>query len=85
METQWTTVTSNLVRLSIQMGLFLLVFAYYLIFTEAPIHPNIYLLLTPVLIALIAALGYTAGFAAFILALSVIVFNKIQRTFMDTV
>ena len=27
----------------------------------------------------------TAGFAAFILALGVIVFNKIQRTFMDTV
>ncbi|WP_407450558.1 hypothetical protein [Fibrobacter sp.] len=56
------------------MGLFLIVFAYYLIFTDAPVHPNIYLLLTPVLIALIAAL-----------ALGVIVFNKIQRTFMDTV
>ena len=28
------TVTSNLVRLSIQMGLFLIVFAYYLIFTN---------------------------------------------------
>jgi len=157
------TVTSNLVRLSIQMGLFLIVFAYYLIFTNAPVHPNIYLLLTPVLIALIAALalgfgvlfsslttkyrdltflltfivqlwmyatpviyplstiedprlkmlmqanpltsimetfkfgmlgvgefswaalGYTAGFAAFILALGIVVFNKIQRTFMDTV
>ena len=167
------TVTSNLVRLSIQMGLFLIVYAYYLIFTEAPIHPNIYLLLTPILIALIAALalgfgvlfsslttkyrdltfllsfivqlwmyatpviyplstiedprlktlmqanpltsiifsgdlgdsiietfkfgmlgvgefswaalGYTAGFAVFILALGIIIFNKIQRTFMDTV
>ena len=157
------TVTSNLVRLSIQMGLFLIVFAYYLIFTSAPVHPNIYLLLTPVLILLIAALalgfgvlfsslttkyrdltflltfivqlwmyatpviyplstiedprlkmlmqanpltsimetfkfgmlgvgefswaalGYTAGFAAFILTLGIIVFNKIQRTFMDTV
>ena len=157
------TVTSNLVRLSIQMGLFLIVFAYYLIFTEAPIHPNPYLLLTPILIALIAtlalgfgvlfsslttkyrdltfllsfivqlwmyatpviyplstienprlktlmqanpltsiietfkfgmlgvgefswaALGYTAGFAVFILALGIIIFNKIQRTFMDTV
>ena len=44
------TVTSNLVRLSIQMGLFLIVYAYYLIFTEAPIHPNIYLLLTPYLL-----------------------------------
>ena len=32
-----------------------------------------------------AALGYSAGFAALLLALGVIVFNKIQRTFMDTV
>ena len=157
------TVTSNIVRLSIQMGLFLIVYAYYLIFNNAPVHPNIYLLLTPVLIALNAALalgfgvlfsslttkyrdltfllsfivqlwmyatpviyplstiedprlkmlmqanpltsimetfkfgmlgvgefswtalGYTAGFAVFILALGIIVFNKIQRTFMDTV
>ena len=134
-----------------------------MIFTDAPVHPNIYLLLTPVLIALIAALalgfgvlfsslttkyrdlmfllsfivqlwmyatpviyplstiedprlkmlmqanpltsimeafkfgmlgvgefswaalGYTAGFTVFILTLGIIVFNKIQRTFMDTV
>ena len=32
-----------------------------------------------------AALGYSAGFAALLLALGVIVFNHIQRTFMDTV
>ena len=32
-----------------------------------------------------AALGYTTGFAVFILALGIIIFNKIQRTFMDTV
>ena len=32
-----------------------------------------------------AALGYSAGFAALLLALGVVVFNKIQRTFMDTV
>ena len=157
------TVTSNLVRLAIQMGLFFLVFAYYMIFTDAPVHPNLYLLLTPVLILILAglalgfgvlfsslttkyrdltflltfivqlwmyatpviyplstienpklkllmqanpltsimetfkfgmlgvgefswaALGYSAGFAALLLALGVIVFNKIQRTFMDTV
>lgn len=157
------TVTSNLVRLAIQMGLFFLVFAYYMIFTDAPVHPNLYLLLTPVLILILAglalgfgvlfsslttkyrdltflltfivqlwmyatpviyplstienpklkllmqanpltsimetfkfgmlgvgefswtALGYSAGFAALLLALGVIVFNHIQRTFMDTV
>lgn len=157
------TVTSNLVRLAIQMGLFFLVFAYYMIFTDAPVHPNLYLLLTPVLILILAglalgfgvlfsslttkyrdltfllifivqlwmyatpviyplstienpklkllmlanpltsimetfkfgmlgvgefswaALSYSAGFAALLLALGVIVFNHIQRTFMDTV
>lgn len=157
------TVTSNLVRLSIQMGLFLIVFAYYLIFTDAQVQPNLYALLTPVLIALLAglalgfgilfsslttkyrdlvfllsfivqlwmyatpviyplstienpdlkmlmsmnpltsiietfkygmlgvgefswsALGYSAGFTAVLLAISIIIFNRIQRTFMDTV
>lgn len=157
------TVTSNLVRLAIQMGLFLAVFAYYMIFTDAPVHPNIYLLLTPVLIAILAGLalgfgilfsslttkyrdltfllsfivqlwmyatpviyplstitdprlkmlmqanplssimetfkygmlgvgefswqglGYSAGFMVVLLALGIIVFNRIQKTFMDTV
>ncbi len=157
------TVTSNLVRLAIQMGLFLAVFAYYMIFTDAPVHPNLYALLTPALILILAglglgfgilfsslttkyrdlvfllsfivqlwmyatpviyplstitdprlkmlmqanplssiletfkfgmlgvgefswaALGYSAGFMIVLLALGIIVFNRIQRTFMDTV
>lgn len=157
------TVTSNLVRLSIQMGLFLIVYAYYLIFTNAPVHTNLYALLTPVLIMILAglglgfgilfsslttkyrdlvfllsfivqlwmyatpviyplstitdqrlktlmqanplssiletfkfgwlgvgefswqALGYSAGFMIVLLALGIIVFNRIQKTFMDTV
>ncbi|MCQ2120328.1 MAG: ABC transporter permease [Fibrobacter sp.] len=157
------TVTSNLVRLAIQLGLFLIVFAYYMIFTDAPLHPSLYVLLTPVLILMLAglalgfgilfsslttkyrdltflltfivqlwmyatpviyplstienpklkfmmqlnpitsivetfkfamlgvgefswaALGYSAGFMAVILALGIIVFNRIQKTFMDTV
>ncbi len=157
------TVTSNLVRLAIQMGLFLVVFAYYMIFTDAPVHPNLYALLTPALILILAglglgfgilfsslttkyrdlvfllsfivqlwmyatpviyplstidnpslkmlmqanplssileafkfgwlgvgefswaALGYSAGFMVALLALGIIVFNRIQRTFMDTV
>lgn len=157
------TVTSNLVRLAIQLGLFLVVFAYYMIFTDAPLHPSLYALLTPVLILMLAglalgfgilfsslttkyrdltflltfivqlwmyatpviyplstienpklkfmmqlnpitsivetfkfamlgvgefswaALGYSAGFMAALLALGIIVFNRIQKTFMDTV
>lgn len=157
------TVASNLVRLAIQMGLFFAVYAYYQIFTDVTIHTNLYALLTPVLILILAslglgfgilfsslttkyrdlvflltfivqlwmyatpviyplstienpdlrllmqanpitsivetfkfgmlgvgqfswaALGYSAGFAAALLALGIIVFNRIQRTFMDTV
>ena len=55
------TVTSNLVRLAIQMGLFFLVFAYYMFFTDAPVHPNLYLLLTPILILILAALALGFG------------------------
>lgn len=157
------TVTSNLVRLAIQMGIFLVVFGYYQLFTDVPIHTNLYALLTPVLILLLAglglgfgilfsslttkyrdlvflltfivqlwmyatpviyplstidnpnlkllmqanpitsivetfkfgmlgvgefswaALGYSTGFTIILLALGIIVFNRIQRTFMDTV
>lgn len=157
------TVASNLVRLAIQMGLFFAVYAYYQIFTDVTIRTNLYALLTPVLILILAslglgfgilfsslttkyrdlvflltfivqlwmyatpviyplstienpdlrllmqanpitsivetfkfgmlgvgqfswaALGYSAGFAAALLALGIIVFNRIQRTFMDTV
>lgn len=157
------TVTSNLIRLAIQMGLFLIVFAYYMIFTTAPVHPNLHALLTPALIVILAglalgfgilfsslttkyrdltflltfivqlwmyatpviyplstienpklkllmqanpltsimetfkygmlgvgefswaALGYSTAFALVLLAVGIIVFNRIQRTFMDTV
>ena len=55
------TVTSNLVRLAIQMSLFLIVYVYYFIFTDAAIQPNLYLLLTPVLILLLAGLALGFG------------------------
>lgn len=60
------TVTSNLVRLAIQMSLFLIVYLYYFIFTDAAIQPNLYLLLTPVLILLLAgqALGFGILFSS---------------------
>lgn len=55
------TVTSNLVRLAIQMSLFLIVYLYYFIFTDAAIQPSLYLLLTPVLILLLAGLALGFG------------------------
>ena len=56
-----STVTSNLVRLLIQMLLFGAVFAYYRVFTDAPVHPTALVFLTPVLILLLAGLGLGFG------------------------
>lgn len=54
-------VTSNLVRLGIQLLLFLAVLAWYLLCTDAPVHPNGYVLLFPVLVLLLAGLGLGFG------------------------
>ena len=55
------TVTSNLVRLLIQMLLFLAVYLYYLFVAKTPVHPNVLVLLTPLLILLLAGLGLGFG------------------------
>lgn len=55
------TVTSNLVRLLIQMLLFLAVYLYYLFVAKTPVHPNALVLLTPLLILLLAGLGLGFG------------------------
>lgn len=54
------TVTSNLVRLAIQFSLFIAIYTYYLI-VGATITPNIYLLLTPLLIVMLAGLSLGFG------------------------
>lgn len=53
-------VISNLVRLGIQYGLFLAVWAWFL-FTTPHIHPNTVILLTPVLIAIMGLLALGLG------------------------
>lgn len=59
----FSIVTSNLVRLFIQMSLFLAVYLYYLVATDVPVHPNGHALLTPLLVILLAGLGL--GFGVF--------------------
>ncbi len=66
--TPLSDVVSNLVRFGIQFGLFLLVYFYYLIFTDAPIHTNWYALLIPVLVAMLA--GLALGFGIFFSSLT---------------
>jgi lipopolysaccharide transport system permease protein len=53
-------VVSNLVKLGIQLFLFLLFWSYFL-FIKHEIHPNLYILLTPVLILLLGFLGLGFG------------------------
>lgn len=55
-----STVTSNLVRFGIQVGLFALVYVYYAIIGMAP-SPNWYLLLAPVLVVMMAGLALGFG------------------------
>ena len=62
-----STVTSNLVRFGIQLGLFIIVYIYYAIVGQAP-SPNWYLLLTPVLVVMMA--GLALGFGIIISSLT---------------
>ncbi len=56
-----STVVSNLVRFFIQLALFIIVYLYYVIFTDVQIAPNVYILLFPVLITMLAGLSLGFG------------------------
>ena len=161
--TPLSDVISNLVRFGIQFALFLIVYLYYFLFTDANIQPNLYALLFPILVIMLAGLalgfgilfssmttkyrdlqlllsffvslwmyatpviyplstitndtlrmvmqlnpltgiveffkygmlglgnhewwmlGYSFGFMVVLLAIGIVVFNKVQKSFMDTV
>ena len=161
--TPLSDVISNLVRFGIQFALFMIVYIYYFIFTDANIQPNLYALLFPILVVMLAGLalgfgilfssmttkyrdlqlllsffvslwmyatpviyplstitndtlrmvmqlnpltgiveffkygmlgvgnhewwmlGYSFGFMVVLLAIGIVVFNKVQKSFMDTV
>ena len=59
--TPLSDVISNLVRFAIQFGLFLIVYVYYMCFTDVQIHTNWYVLLIPVLVAMLAGLALGFG------------------------
>jgi len=54
-------VTSGLIKFAIQFGFFMLVYLYYIFFSEAPVHPNWTIALLPVYILLMAAFGLGTG------------------------
>lgn len=53
-------IISNLVKLGIQFLLFLGFWSFYLLTTDK-VHPNVYILLTPVLVAIMGGLGLGLG------------------------
>jgi lipopolysaccharide transport system permease protein len=53
-------VVSNLVKLGIQMSLFLVFWLYYILY-KGNVHPNVYLLLTPILVLIMGAQGLGFG------------------------
>ena len=55
-----SNVISNLVRFGIQLGLFAIVYIYYAIMGQAP-SPNLYLLLLPLLVVMMAGLALGFG------------------------
>ena len=57
----FATVTSNLVRLGIQLLLFVFVYLYFAFFTEATVTPNLYICLVPLLILLLSGLALGFG------------------------
>ena len=59
--TPLSDVISNLVRFSIQFALFLIVYAYYALFTDVQIHTNWYALMLPILVAMLAGLALGFG------------------------
>ncbi len=61
-------VLSNLVRFGIQFLLFIIVLLYYLLMNSKDVHPNIYLLLTPFLLIIMA--GFALGGGMIISALT---------------
>ena len=53
-------IVSNLVKLGIQFALFMIFWLYYLLF-KGNVHPNIYVLFTPLLIVVLGVLGLGFG------------------------
>lgn len=63
-----STVTSNLVRMGVQMLLFIVVYIYYVFFMKVDVAPNIYISLIPILIIMLA--GLALGFGIIISSLT---------------
>ena len=59
--TPLSIVLSGLIKFAIQLFMFLCIYFYFLMFTETPISPNLYILLVPLLVVMMAGLGLGFG------------------------
>ncbi len=59
--TPLSIVTSGLIKFGIQFFMFMCIYIYFLFFTDTQIAPNIYILLSPLLVIMIAGLGLGFG------------------------
>ncbi|WP_053976088.1 ABC transporter permease [Mangrovimonas xylaniphaga] len=59
--TPLSLIVSKLLTFGVQFVLFLVIYLYYLVFTEAPLRPNVMILLLPVLIVMTAGLSLGLG------------------------
>lgn len=62
-----SNVVSNLIKFLIQLVLFIFVYFYFYFFTDSSIRPNMYVLMTPVLVVMLAglSLGFGIVFSSF--------------------
>lgn len=56
-----SVVISKLIKLGIQFLLFIVALFYYIVFEDTVVNPNIYLLLSPILVLLMGAMGLGLG------------------------
>ncbi|MHC4870703.1 MAG: ABC transporter permease [Planctomycetota bacterium] len=54
-------VISGLLKFSIQLLMFILIFLYFILFKTTPVSPNLYILLFPLLVLILAGLGLGFG------------------------
>ncbi len=56
-----SVICSNLIKFGIQFSLFIAILLYFLIFTDSKVYPNEYMLMLPVFVLMLAALGLGLG------------------------
>lgn len=85
-----SVILSKLFRFSLQLGTFTAVYLYF-VYKGVHLCPNWYLLLFPIIVMTLAGmfswtlLGYSFAFMVIILIVGILLFNRKQKYFIDTI